>query len=82
MRCSELELESELDGTGATDLVEGIETAIGAAGRRKLASICVEWPKRGWSGFVGVPEVGVIEDIEELGAETQVQPFRKCKLTL
>lgn len=32
MRWSELELEGELDGAGAADLVEGVEAAIGAAG--------------------------------------------------
>ena len=38
----ELELEGELDGAGATDLVEGVEAAIGAPGPRLLASVCVE----------------------------------------
>jgi hypothetical protein len=32
VRLLELELEGELDGAGATDLVEGVEAAIGAAG--------------------------------------------------
>ena len=31
---SELELEGELDGAGAADLVEGVETAIGAPGAK------------------------------------------------
>ena len=36
LRYSELEVEDELDGTGAADLVEGVESAAGAqaAGQR------------------------------------------------
>ena len=32
VRWLELELEGELDGAGAADLVEGVEAAVGAAG--------------------------------------------------
>jgi hypothetical protein len=32
LSCLELKLQGELDGTGAADLVEGAEAAIGAAG--------------------------------------------------
>jgi hypothetical protein len=32
VRSLELELEGELDGAGAADLVEGVEAAVGAAG--------------------------------------------------
>ena len=35
IRCLELKLEGELDGAGAADLVEGVETAIGAAGAQE-----------------------------------------------
>lgn len=34
VRGSKLELEGELYGTGAADLIEGVETAIGAAGAK------------------------------------------------
>ena len=32
VRCSELELEGELDGAGAADLIERVEAAVGASG--------------------------------------------------
>ena len=48
VRCSELELEGELDGAGAADLVEGVEAAKGAPPEpRLLASVCVECPNQG-----------------------------------
>ena len=36
VRWSELKLEGELDRAGATDLVEGVEAAIGAAGAQTV----------------------------------------------
>jgi len=80
---SELEFEGELDGTGAADLVQGIEAAVGAAGAeaagkrlRRLAE------QRAGQGVVGAAEVRVVEDVEELGPETQPQFLGDVKLPL
>lgn len=81
--CLELELEGELDGARAADLVEGVETAIGAAGAEaaceRLGRLAKE---RAGQAVVGVPEVGVIEDVEELGTETKTELFTEVKLAL
>ena len=67
VRCSELQLEGELDGAGASDLVEGVEPAIGAAGakaaRERLR--CVAEQRTG-QHVVGIAEVRVVENVEEL----------------
>jgi hypothetical protein len=83
VRCSELELEGELDGAGATDLVEGVETTIGVAGAQEARQHLRRMVKEGaGQAVVGVPEVGVIEDIEELGTEAQAQLLRQRKAPL
>ncbi len=68
----ELELEGELDGAGAADLVEGVEAAIRAAGtetaRQRLRRMAKE---RAGQHIVGVAEVRVVEDVEKLGTETK-----------
>ena len=80
---SELELEGELDGAGAADLVEGVEAAVGAA-RAETAGQCLGRlaEERAGQAVAGVPEVGVIEDIEELGTEAQAQLLRQRKAPL
>ncbi len=53
---------------------------------RLLASVCVEWPNRGsggvGQGVVGIGEVGVVKDVEELGSEAKAHPFGEVKLAL
>ena len=81
--CSELEFEGELDRTRAADLVQGIEAAVGAAGAeatgkrlRRLAEL------RAGQHVVGAAEVWVVEDVEELGSETQAEFLGNVKLPL
>ena len=78
-----MEFEGELDGTGAADLVQGIEAAVCAAGAeaagkrlRRLAE------QRAGQGVVGAAEVRVVEDVEELRPETQPQFLGDVKLPL
>ena len=79
----ELELEGELDRAGAADLVQGVETAIGAAGaetaRQRLRRVTEE---RIGQVIVGIAEVGMVEDVEELGSEAEPQSFGEGKLPL
>src|SRR5712692_10474422 len=64
---SELELEGELDGTGAADLIEGVEAAISAAGAQAAT---------------GRAQVWMVENVEKLRAETQTQLLGQMKLPL
>ena len=81
--CLELELEGELDGTGAADLVEGVEAAIGAAGAEAAGQRLRRVSKQGaGQAVVGIAEVRVVEDIEELGTEAQAQVLRQRKAPL
>ena len=79
----ELELEGELDGAGAADLVEGVEAAIGAAGAQ-AAGQCLRRMAEERIGqvIVGRAEVGVVEDVEELGSETKTYFLAEVKLAL
>jgi hypothetical protein len=58
VRWSELELEGELDGAGAADLVERVEAAIGAAGAeaagQRLRRVDEAWLL---SMLVGLPKL-------------------------
>ena len=67
-----MELEGELDGARAADLVEGVEVTIWAAGaqaaRQRLRRAAEQWAVQ---GIVGVAEVRVVEDVEELGSKTK-----------
>jgi hypothetical protein len=45
-----MELEGELDGAGAADLVEGVEPTFAPPEPRLLARVWVEWPRRGPGG--------------------------------
>jgi len=54
-----LELESELDGASAADLVEGLKPPLTSPEPRLLASVCVECPKRGlFRVLLGLPKLG------------------------
>ena len=83
MRWSELELEGELDGTGAADLVEGVETAIGSAGTETAGEGLRGMAKeRAGQVVVGRAEVRMVEDVEEFAAELQAQLLGEMKLAL
>src|SRR6267378_2298315 len=81
--CLELELEGELDRAGAANLVERVETAKGAAGaqaaRQRLGRVAEQ---RAGQIVVGVAEVWVVEEVEELGAETKPHLLGEVKLPL
>ena len=83
IRCLELELEGELDGAGAADLVKGVEAAIRPAGaqavRQRLCRVAEEGIRKRADGTA---EVRVVEDVEELGPETQAQLLGQVKLPL
>src|SRR5713226_2747423 len=80
---SELELEGELDGAGTADLVKGVEAAIGAAGTQAAGQRLRRVSKQGTGqAVVGIAEVGVVEDIEELGPETESHLLSEAKLPL
>jgi len=67
-----LEFEGELDGAGAPDLVEGVEAAIWAAGAQAARQRLRRVAKQGAvQSVVGVAEVRVVEDVEELGSKTK-----------
>ena len=53
VRKSESELEGELDGAGATDLVQGVETAVGAAGAEAARQNLRRLAKEGVGDFAG-----------------------------
>ncbi len=68
----ELKLEGELDGAGAADLVKGLTPRFAPPEPRLLASVCVERPNRGlFRVLLGIAEVRVGEDVEELGSKTK-----------
>jgi hypothetical protein len=78
-----LELEGELDGAGAADLVEGVEAAIGAAGAQAACQRLRRVAEQGaGQAVVGIAEVGVVEDVEELGLKTKPHLLSKMKLAL
>ncbi len=62
MGCSELKFERELDRTGAADLVEGLKPPLAPPEPRLLASVWVDWPKRGpVRVLLGLPKFGWLE---------------------
>ena len=72
VRWSELEFEGELEGAGAADLVKGVEAAICAAGAQAARQRLRRATEQGAvQGVVGVAEVRVVEDVEELGSKTK-----------
>jgi len=60
-----LELEGELDGAGAADLVEGAEAAALPTGAQRagqhLRRVTKQWAAK---GVVGTAEVWMVEDVE------------------
>ena len=83
VRWSELELEGELNRARAADLVQRVEAAIVATGaeaaRKRLRGVAKQ---RAGQVVIGIAEVGVVEDIEELGAEAKPQPLGEPELAL
>ena len=79
----ELELESELDRTRAANLIQRVETAIGATGaqtaRQRLRRVAE--PGVG-QVVVGIAEVWVVKDIEKLGSEAKPHLLGQVKLPL
>src|SRR5262249_24646771 len=80
---SERELQGELDGARAAYLIQRIETAVSAArteaarqGLRRMAE------ERTWQDVIGRPEIGMIENVEELPPEPQVPLLGERKLPL
>jgi hypothetical protein len=78
-----LELESELDRTWTANLIERAETSIGAAGaqtaRQRFRGVAKEGVGQ---SVVGIAEVWVVEEIEELGSETKPHLLGEVKLAL
>jgi len=83
VRQSELELEGELDGAGAADLVEGVEATIWAAGaeaaRQRLRRVAEEGAGQ---IVIGIAEVGMVKDVEKFRAETKPHLLGEVKLPL
>ena len=72
-----------MDGAGTADLVERIEAAIGAAGPQAAGQRLRRATKQGaGEGVVGIAEVLVVEDVEELGPETKPHLLSEVKLPL
>ncbi len=68
----ELEFEGELDGAGAADLVERVEAAIGAGGAQAAGERLGRVAEQGaGQGVVGIAEIRMVEDVEELGGEAK-----------
>src|SRR5258707_9864997 len=80
---SELQLQGQLDRARAADLIERIEAAVGSAGAeaagKRLRRLAEEWVSQ---GVVWRAEVRVVEEVEELAAETQPYLLRKVKLPM
>src|SRR6266581_1514366 len=80
---SELELEGELDGARAADLVEGVETAGRAAGAQAARQCLRRVPEqRAGQVVVGISKVRMVEDVEKLGTETKSKLLGQMKLPL
>ena len=80
---SKLELEGKLDGAGTADLVEGVEATIGAAGAQAAGQRLRRLAEEGAGQVVvGIAEIWMVEDVEELGSKTKPHLFGKVKLPL
>ena len=80
---SELKLQRKLNRTRSANLIERIESAAGAASSQTVG----ERPRRAaeqgaGQGIGGIAEVGMVEDVEELGAETQTHLLGEMKISL
>jgi hypothetical protein len=82
MRWPELELEGELDGTGAADLVERVEAGTIRAGEAVRQSLRRVAEQGAGQAVVGIAEVWMVKDVEELASETKPEPFGNVKLPL
>ena len=69
----ELKLEGQLDRARAADLVERVEAAIRSSGTKAASQRCCRVAEQS-IGYVVIrwTEIGVIEDVEELAAETKL----------
>src|SRR5208283_5824002 len=80
----ELQLERELDGSRAADLVERVEAAeLTAAAEVVVQHLTRITERRGALGSKVVrwiPEVRVVQDVEEIAAELKRKSFRESEL--
>ena len=81
--CSELKLKSELDRPRSANLVERVETTIRATGPQaageRLRRVAEQ---RASQVVIGIAEVWVVKDIEELRSETERHLLGDMKLAL
>src|SRR5260370_25987149 len=84
MACSEKQFQCELNGPGATKLVERAESALAKIASRQT-------PPQHLGGLTELrvidvsyrgPEVGMVEDIEHLGPELQLDRFTNRKIPM
>jgi len=80
---SKLKLEGELDRARAANLIERIESAVGATCTKTVRQSLRRAAEQ-WTGqkIYRAAEVWMIEDVEKLSVETKAQPFSKLKLPL
>src|SRR5262245_18200754 len=72
LACSELKLERRLDRARSADLIDRVETAARPAGPQTVRQrLCRAAEQRAGQAVVGIAEVGVVEDVEELASETK-----------
>ena len=77
----ELELEGELDGAGAADLVEGAEAAtLPATAERAGQHLGGLAELRRAEEVDRAAEIGVIEDVEEIDARLKSKPLGEVEL--
>jgi hypothetical protein len=80
---SKKKLKRQLDRARSTDLIEGIQPAIGAAGpqavRERLRRDAEQWTAQ---DIVRAAEIWMVEDVEELGSETKRYCFGDAKLPM
>jgi len=73
---SELKLNCELDGAWPADLVERVETATRTSSPETIRQrLCRAAKQRVVQGVNRVAEIRMVEDVEELGAETKSHFF-------
>src|SRR5262245_57307496 len=81
--CSKLKFERQLDRARSADLVERVESPISATGpqtvRQRLRRPTEE---RAGQEVGGITEVGVVQDVEELGSETKPHCLGDAKMPL
>ena len=77
---SELKPNGQLDRARASDLIERVEAAVGAAGAEaaceRLGRVAEKWVRQ---VIVGRAEVRMVTDIEALRAETKTDFLRHLK---